>query len=153
MPADAELGENGMAIAMERAQEIGLVYNDSNPLHMWAVALLHTTTQFNDLVIGALLQSVFEGQLGVVVITRYTVKVYNGDPLKPPKKQHCYELRDGYQPSVLPEAILAIGVMLESADPTYTNEGSEYVRIVTNEAETRVATQLSKGRGTRRTEN
>ncbi len=61
-----------MPAAMARAAILSLLYDVKNPVHKWAIAMLHPKTQFSDPLILAILKLDFDGMLGVVALSRIT---------------------------------------------------------------------------------
>ncbi len=69
-PSDGDLGDMPVPAAIARAAELGLLYDVKNPVHKWAIAMLHPKTQFSDPVMRAILKLDFDGMLGVVTLSR-----------------------------------------------------------------------------------
>jgi len=143
-PSDGDLVDMPAAIA--RAGELGLIYDVENPVHKWAIAMLHPKTQFSDPVMQAILKLDFGGMLGVVTLTRITQKTFHTpESLKPPKVRHDYQFVSFNQGTVLPEAIVAIGVLFESASPGTSLDDPAFCAFLTKQAEDQVALNRNEG--------
>jgi hypothetical protein len=78
--------------------------------------------------------------LAVVTLSRNTVmKVDSVNRLKPPKREQAYMFRPWDQQTVLPGARIAIAVMHESADPSWTLADAEFNVILTEQVEAAAA--------------
>ncbi len=135
-----------MPAAIARAVELGLLYDVKNPVHKWVIAMLHPKTQFSDPVMQAILKLDFDGMLGVVTLSRITHKTFHTpELLKPSKVRHVYQFFSFDQRTVLPEAIVAIGVLFESASPAPSLDDPAFCAILTKQAEDQVALNMIEG--------
>jgi hypothetical protein len=136
--SNGDLGD--MPAAMARAAELGLLYDVKNPVHKWQIAMLHPKTQFSDPVMLAILKLDFDGMLGVVTLSQITHKTFHTpELLRQPKEQHVYQFCTCDQRTVLPETIVAIGVLFESASPAPSLDDPAFGAILTKQAEDQVA--------------
>jgi hypothetical protein len=121
-----------MAAAIERAKQLGLVYDLQQSWHCWAIAMLKETTQFSAPVMRGMLQLECLGCLAVVTLSRNTVMKFDSvDRLKPPKREEDYLFRPWDQQTGLPGARVAIAVLHESTDPSWTLADPEFNVILT----------------------
>ena len=139
-PRNDQAHHDRLATAIRTASSMGLQFDVNQPVHVWALSLLHGDTHFGWTELNAAIKLDLRGRLGVAVLSRTGPTGSSGATYLYQKEQKQMHYQSRFkcvsdQPAVSNEAVLAIAVLHESADDTHhsrDNSGNLHREYFTN---------------------